>query len=141
MAEKTRVQLKSFFETGDTPSELEFQDLIDSCPNYKDDNDRYGRDIAITSFAGGGQANAYILTNAINVVTVCVNVNDSIKLPVGNISRVYTVYNKTGTQCAIYPCVGGEINQLGLNIGHAFASGTILTIVNYDDKKWYLYEV
>lgn len=140
MAEKTRNELDAYFNTGDTPTEVQFGNLIDSVPNLQDDCDKFGKEIAITAFNGGGQANAYELSNAINVVTVCANVDDSIKLPANNIVRTYNVYNKTGNQCAIFPCVGGEINQLGLNIGHAFASGKILTAVNYDDKKWFISE-
>lgn len=37
MAQKTRVELKSFFETNDIPTEDQFVDLIDSVPNIADD--------------------------------------------------------------------------------------------------------
>lgn len=36
--EQTRETLKSYFETGDKPTEQEYQDLIDSCYNKLDDN-------------------------------------------------------------------------------------------------------
>ena len=38
MALKTRTELKAFFETGDFPTESQFADLIDSSPNYTDDD-------------------------------------------------------------------------------------------------------
>lgn len=37
MAEKTRNELKAFFETGDLPTEQEFADFIDSVPNIETD--------------------------------------------------------------------------------------------------------
>jgi len=37
MTQKSRLILKSFFETGDKPTEPEFVDLIDSVPNFADD--------------------------------------------------------------------------------------------------------
>lgn len=39
MAQKTREILKSYFETGDRPTEEQFVDLIDSMLNYEDDGD------------------------------------------------------------------------------------------------------
>lgn len=38
MAEKTRVELKEYFETGDVPTELQFVDLIDSFYNLRDNS-------------------------------------------------------------------------------------------------------
>jgi len=37
MAEQTRTTLKTYFETGDTPTESQFADLIDSVSNITDD--------------------------------------------------------------------------------------------------------
>ncbi|MEE8209002.1 MAG: hypothetical protein V3T88_08655 [Nitrosomonadaceae bacterium] len=37
MAEISRASLKSFYETGDFPTEGQFSDLIDSSPNFVDD--------------------------------------------------------------------------------------------------------
>ncbi len=37
MAQKTRTELKAYFNTGDTPTEAQFQDLIDSMVNKTDD--------------------------------------------------------------------------------------------------------
>lgn len=45
MAQKNRTTLKSYFETGDKPTESQFEDLIDSMANITEDN-------ATTSQAG-----------------------------------------------------------------------------------------
>lgn len=37
MTQRSRSALKAFFETGDKPTEAQFADLIDSCPNFVDD--------------------------------------------------------------------------------------------------------
>ena len=42
MSLKSRTVLKSYFETNDTPTEGNFEDLIDSAPNFVDDNPTYG---------------------------------------------------------------------------------------------------
>ena len=36
MAEQGRTTLKSYFETGDKPTQVQFEDLIDSVPNTSD---------------------------------------------------------------------------------------------------------
>ncbi len=46
MAQKTRVALKEYFETGDIPTEGEFIDLIDSFYNFEDDSDSIIEDIS-----------------------------------------------------------------------------------------------
>jgi hypothetical protein len=38
MAEQNRVTLKSYFETGDKPTQAQFADLVDSCLNRTDDS-------------------------------------------------------------------------------------------------------
>lgn len=136
MANKTRTQLKAYFETGDTPTESEFIDLIDSNPNLTDDNIYYGNDNSITARAGGGQADAYEINNKINVVATCVNNYDSIKLPAGNIVRVFIVYNNTNRIVTIYPPVGGFINNWAVNVGSNIAGQDKRIYVNYDSNKW-----
>ncbi len=39
---KPRTTLKSYFETNDTPTQSNYEDLIDSVPNFVDDNPTYG---------------------------------------------------------------------------------------------------
>lgn len=39
MAQQTRTTLKTYFETGDTPTQAQFEDLIDSCQNISDDGE------------------------------------------------------------------------------------------------------
>lgn len=136
MAEKTRTELDAYFNTGDTPTEAQFQDLIDSIPNFQDDQDAYGKEINITAFNGGGQANAYILTKHISVITVAANPLDSIKLPIGNKVRTFLVLNYSGNAVNIYPPVGGRFNNLAINAPYNMGIGTSWLAFNYDDLKW-----
>ena len=136
MAEKTRAELDAYFNTGDTPTETQFQDLIDSIPNFQDDDDHYGKEINITAFNGGGQANAYVLTKHISVITTAVNPGDSIKLPTGNIARTFLVLNYSGNAIDLYPPVGGRINNLAINAQYNMGNGTSWLVFNYDNIKW-----
>lgn len=137
MAEKTRTELDTYFETRDTPSQAQFGDLVDSVPNFQDDDDHYGKEINITAHAGGGQADATILTKKVSVVTTAVNANDSIKLPAGNIVRSFYLWNDTANNIEVYPPVGGEIKNNGINVGEIMAADDERLFVNYDDKKWF----
>ena len=137
MAEKTRTELDAYFETADTPTETEFGHLIDSIPNFQDDGNYYGKEINITAFAGGGQANAYELSKKVNVVTICANGNDSVKLPTGNIVRVFTLFNNTVNTVDVYPPVGGFIDNLAVNIPDPVIAQEKRMYVNYDTGKWY----
>lgn len=141
MAEKTRTYLKGKFESGDTPTEQDFIDLIDSNPNFTDDKDYYGIENNITAYAGGGQTNAYELTNKINVVITAVNPYSSIKLPSGLKGRIYTLYNKNTNSVTVFPPVGGYLNNLAINAGHTIGSYTHLIMINYDTNKWQLCEI
>jgi len=50
MSQQSRANLKTYFETGDTPTEDEFINLIDSSGNINDDGDFAKREIALTLF-------------------------------------------------------------------------------------------
>lgn len=136
MAQKTRTELDAYFNTGDTPTEAQFQDLIDSVPNFQDDNDHYGKDINITAFNGGGQANAYQLANHVNIVTVVANPGDSVKLPTGNIVRAYFINNSGACAMNIYPPVGGQISNAGVNVPFSLPINSSALIINYDNLLW-----
>ena len=136
MAEKTRAELDAYFNTGDTPSDAQFQDLIDSTPNFQEDDYFYGKEINITAFVGGGQLSAYQLSKHLNVVTTVNNPLDSIKLPAGNVVRKIFICNFGGNALHIYPFIGGEINKLGVNIAYPLAINTSVYLFNWDNLKW-----
>lgn len=136
MALKTRAELKAYFETGDTPTEAQFQDLMDSIPNFQDDEDHYAKEINITAFNGGGQANAYVLTKHISVITTVANHLDSVKMPTGDIIRTFLVLNYGANAVNLYPPIGGRFNNLAINAPYNIGVGTSWLAFNYDALKW-----
>lgn len=64
MAQKSRNTLKGYFNTGDTPTEAQFADLIDSNPNLEDESISDG-DVALnnTHRASNGQNHSDVVLN------------------------------------------------------------------------------
>jgi hypothetical protein len=135
MSQKTRTELKGYFETGDIPTEAQFIDLIDSLPDILDDGVRLGGEGAITAYGGGGQANAVLLTKLVNGISVCAAPFDSVKLPVGVAGMVVKVYNSTGNSAHVYPNTDEQIMTLGVNNPQSVSSGDVWEFA-YDGVVW-----
>jgi len=74
MAQRSRTALKGFFETGDIPTQSNFEELIDSSPNFTDDdankwtkynilNDAYVPANNWVSYGTGGSEWSYTITH------------------------------------------------------------------------------
>lgn len=81
MAEQSRTTLKGYFNTGDTPSEANFADLIDSVPNITDEastkwtkytiaNDAYVPANNWTAYGSGDQTWSYTITHNLGTKNV-----------------------------------------------------------------------
>lgn len=125
MAEETRAQLKTYVETGDIPTSAQMDSIIDSAPNIVDNNILLDGNNSITAFAGGGQANATPLTVLVNAVATCASAGDSVLAPVIGAGKWFAIVNATANSCNLFPRVGDEINNLGINNPQALASGEI----------------
>lgn len=136
MSATGRAALKAFFETNDIPTQAQYVDLIDSFLNETDDHYLVGGEDTITAHAGGGQADAYQLTKRVNRVTVCANVNDSVKLPAAQSSLFITIRNTGAQICAVYPFLGDEINELGVNAATFIAVNSFRTLSCMDGDTW-----
>jgi hypothetical protein len=78
---------------------------------------------AITANAGGGQANAVLLTATINRVTVVATAADSVKLPAAKAGSWLMVFNKDSTDSMnVFPSTGDNINALSANAAYALAA-------------------
>jgi len=82
---------------------------------------------AITAFAGGGQGSATLLTQAINRVTVCATLGDSVKLPLAAVNQGITVINRGATGLDIFPFTGDAIDGLAANTAVRISSGASVT--------------
>jgi hypothetical protein len=124
MAEESRAQLKSYLETGDIPTQAQMANLVDSCPNILDNGVLLDANAAVAAFAGGGQANATILTKLINLITVCAAPGDSVRVAAPQGGKWFAIVNGTANSCNIFPQAGAQIDLLGVNNPLAMASGT-----------------
>lgn len=76
----------------------------------------------ITAFAGGGQASAVVLTNAINIIATCATGGDSVMLPVAEQGDEVTIDNQGAASCNVFPQVGGAIRGAAANAALALAN-------------------
>jgi hypothetical protein len=76
----------------------------------------------ITAFAGGGQANARLLTRTINRVTTVATIADSVKLPPATAGMRVVVINAGANSMNVFPSTGGIINALSANAAFAMAA-------------------
>lgn len=74
MAEKTRAELESVFETDDIPTETNFSEFIESCANRKDDYKESATDPTVTNDANSGYKKFDIILNTVkNIFYFCVS--------------------------------------------------------------------
>jgi hypothetical protein len=79
-------------------------------------------DQALTAYAGGGQANATQLKLGGNVVTVVATNGDSVKLPDDVLGQTVIVRNEGAHTLNIFPFLGDQIENLGVNTATTLAS-------------------
>lgn len=136
MTVQNRATLKSYFETGDFPTQAQFEDLIDSMPNIVDNDVLLESDPTITAHAGGGQANAYQLTKLVNNVSVCASPNDSVKVPASGAGAFFFISNATANTVQIFPQSGGSIDALGANNPFNLATGKKAVFATVGGNIW-----
>lgn len=78
MAQETRTQLKTYFQTGDTPTQTQFENLIDSMVNKTDDHFTKVNQTALEISLGTASADcslgkSFSITLTDNVVLDCTN--------------------------------------------------------------------
>jgi hypothetical protein len=94
----------------------------------------------VTAGAGGGQAKATQLNNAVNIVTSVVTANDSVKLPNGIIGLEVWIQNAdstTGHSCQVYAYGVGTINNTdgaatGVALAESVTGATMYKCLNID---------
>jgi len=136
MAKQTRATLKTYFETGDFPTQAQFEDFIDSCVNISDDAVLTGSEASITAHAGGGQANAYQLSKLVNNIAVCASPNDSVKLPTSYAGMWICMSNATANTVQVYPQSGGNIDALGVNNPFNLTTGKKAFFASVGGNYW-----
>lgn len=137
MSEQTRTVLKTYFETGDIPTEAQFIDLIDSLVDIIDDGVLVGGENGIIANPTGTFAAATLLTKRNNNVTVGAIGNDSVKLPIAIAGMVCMVRNSSGVQISVFPNTGASINDGPVITSITLNPGIIGRFHCTDVANWY----
>lgn len=136
MTEKTRAELKAYFETNDMPTQAQFSELIDSVPNFIDNELLKGSQLAIVAHAGGGQASATALTKLANTIQTCASDHDSVKLPVSTGGTIICLWNATAKILDVYPQTGGFILLNGVNNPQTIAAFKCAVFMSGTTNGW-----
>lgn len=131
-----RATLKAFFNTGDFPTEAQFADLIDSMPNIDDDAIELGTQDGLTALAGGGQAGATLINARLNRFTTVASIGDSGILQPAIAGNIIRVNNSGANSMDVFPAVGEQIDNLGVDSATQLFSGSGATFYCYTTGRW-----
>lgn len=136
MSQQTRTVLKTYFETGDKPTEAEFIDLIDSLANLVDDVLLVGGDAGVVANPGGGQPGATQLVKRVNNVITVASPNDSVKLPTCAVGKECFVLNTAINNLHVYPNTGDNIYPLAVNNPQTLVTNEMWHYIGVDSQTW-----
>jgi hypothetical protein len=91
----------------------------------------------ITAFAGGGQANATLLTNELNKVTSVVNPGDSVRLPPSMPGLTIVVTNKGGNSMQVFGSGSDTIDDSAAATGVSQMRGSVVIYACHTAGAWY----
>lgn len=97
-----------------------------------------GVQAGITAYAGGGQANAVLITKDVAEITVIGTVLDSVKLPVISIvgMQIQVMNHAAVNTAAVFPNTGAYIDALAINTAKPLSTNTQLMCTAYDSTHW-----
>lgn len=90
----------------------------------------------ITAFAGGGQANATLITASHNRVGTVASAADSVRLPPALPGMSIFIANRGANSMNVFPATGGTINALSANAAFAMAAGATDMFVCCQAGAW-----
>ena len=93
-------------------------------------------DEAVTSYAGGGQANATQLNYGLNIVTVNATVGDSVKAPIAINGARLMVVNATVRSLDLFPQSGGQIGLGATDAAFAIAAYASTNLICGGTRWW-----
>jgi hypothetical protein len=114
---------------------------LSNCSGSLDGCDSIGKTVTtgITAYAGGGQANATLLTSEINVVSTVATTADSVKLPTAAAGLEVTVINTHATNATnVFPNTSDYIDGLAVDTAASLAALSTVTYVAISDTNWYI---
>lgn len=128
MGQKSKTTLKSFFETGDIPLEVQFADFIDSYANIVDESTLIGKDLSITDVSPSLQNTAFQIVKKVNVIDVTHVATGAVKMPAALPNRVVIITN-----------VGGDVSDVYPLSGEKFLLESVNDPIELDDEQSFLF--
>lgn len=83
----------------------------------------YSAQTGITANAGGGQANAVLLTRSFSRVNTVATAGDSVRLPPAAPGADMAVFNRAANSTNVFPSTGDAIGGGAANAAYALAAG------------------
>jgi hypothetical protein len=142
MTQRTRATLKTYFETGDKPTQTQFEDFIDSIPNFANGDSSLWtkKTVLYTDLTGLGGSSAYLAGETLVAKQICheIIVHTKTAFTGGTISAAAcSAYQGSGTHPVSNAlnifAAGGDASTLRAYMGGAYAGD----FVNSWDLKWY----
>jgi hypothetical protein len=90
----------------------------------------------ITAYAGGGQANATLLSKGYNVIATVATTADSVKLPTAEAGLKVTIANQGANSADVFPNVSDKIGTLAIDTAQALAADATLVLYAIDNVTW-----
>lgn len=115
MTAQSSTVLKTYFETGDIPTQSQFADLIDSFQNIIDNNMLEGYQLVTSTATPPTQGNATPITNLNVYVTADNSGGNGLLLPPATVGMVVNVFKMTQYALSIFPSSGQQMLGLALN--------------------------
>ena len=92
--------------------------------------------VTITAGTTQSQAGGTALTASMNVITTVATGGDAVTLPNAMIGDSIDILNLGANACAVYPPVGGRINQLATNAAFTLGSNTAVIVQKFTATRW-----
>lgn len=137
MTKQSSTVLKTYFETGDVPTQAQYADLIDSFANLTDDNLLQGYESVNANVSPPSQGTATALTKLVNKVTTNHTAGDGVLLPAGLVGRSIIIGNYGSDKLYIYPASGGSIGGLATNAPLILYASQFVILTCYSSGIWY----
>jgi hypothetical protein len=128
--------IKTWFETGDVPTQQQFADFITSYRNLVDNNLLDGKDITGVGVYPSSQGTAYAITKWFNYLDTSGSGVSGAILPATAIGKEAFVINVGGFSLDIYPPSGSSINSLAANAPFKVGVGEWALFVALSGNTW-----
>lgn len=94
----------------------------------------------ITAHAGGGQANAVVLSSHFNMIDTVASAGDSVKCNAATSGKVKEINNNGANDMDLYPAIGERFKNgttlMAINDPLSIASGNGIKLVCYSNGVW-----